>query len=112
MVETADRSEKSHWTFPALSILALVCPAVLLAIVLFLSTQQGRNFNEWLFGRLYTLGAILMLGFYGAISLCLLGSGFVLGITACIRREAPLWFPYLALATNVIVPIAIMRFLK
>lgn len=96
---------------PILSVLAICCPLLIRGIFYFLSTATGRNFNEQVFGRYYTLGMLLMLGFYGAILLGPVGVGLALGIFARRRRETPAWLPWLALAANIITPLAMLLYL-
>ena len=55
-----------------------------------------------MFGRYYTLGMLLMVGFYAAIVLGLVGVGLLLGVLACRRRETPAWLSWLALAANIV----------
>src|SRR5687768_5890454 len=92
---------------PAWSIAALCCPPLLLGIIYILSTPQGQSFNERVFGRLYTLGAILMLGAYGVLLLGLIVLGVAAALVARTRRESPSWMPKLALAVNLFIPLAI-----
>lgn len=93
---------------PVLSILAICCPLLIWGLFYFLATATARDFNEQMFGRYYTLGTLLMLGFYAAIVLGLVGGGLALGVIAWRRCETPAWFPWLALAANVIAPFAVL----
>jgi len=93
---------------PVLSIVAISCPLLVRGVFYFLATATARDFNERMFGRYYTLGTLLMLGFYAAIVLGLVGLGLALGVTACRRRETPSWMPWLALAANIVAPLAVL----
>jgi hypothetical protein len=95
---------------PAYSIAALCCPPVVLGIIYFLSTQQGRDFNERVFGRYYTLGALLMLGAYGVLVFGLLAAGVAASIAARRRHESPSWMPKLALVVNLVIPIGFLLY--
>ncbi len=50
---------------PIRSIIAMICPCAGVAVCAFFTTAQGRRFNEEVFGRYDTAGAILMPGAYG-----------------------------------------------
>ena len=97
---------------PILSIVALCCPLLIRGVFYFLASATARDFNERMFGRYYTGGMLLMLGFYAAIVLGLVGLGLALGAIACRRRETPAWLPWLALAANIFAPLAVMLWLK
>ena len=103
--------ERSHRRCALCSAVAICCPVLLLGMFLFLATRQAQAFNEHLFARYYTLGMLLMLGFYSAIGLGLVGLGFILGVIACIRREAPFWLPWLAVTVNALAPLAVLLYL-
>ena len=96
---------------PTLSILAICCPLMIPGVFYFLATAAARDFNDKIFGRYYTLGMLLMVGFYAAIVLGLVGLGLVLGAIACRRRETPAWLPWLALAANTVAPLAVLLWL-
>jgi hypothetical protein len=96
---------------PILSIVAICCPLLIRGVFYFLATATARDFNERMFGRYYTLGMLLMVGFYVAIVLGLMGIGFALGVLAYRRRETPSWMPWLALAANIVAPLAVLLFL-
>ena len=96
---------------PRLSILAICCPLLIRGIFYFLATATARDFNERMFGRYYTLGTLLMLGFYAAIVLGLVGGGLALGVLACRRRERPAWLSWVALAANILAPLAVLLYL-
>ena len=96
---------------PILSIVAICCPLLIPGVFYFLATATGRDFNERMFGRYYTLGMLLMVGFYAAIVLGLVGLGLALGVVACRRRETPSWLPRLALAASIVAPLAVLLFL-
>jgi len=49
------------------SVIAFCCPGLFTGMIVFLASSQGSALNEGFFGRFYTAGAVLMLGFYGAI---------------------------------------------
>lgn len=96
---------------PIFSILALCCPPLILGVFYFLASPTARDFNERMFGRYYTGGMLLMLGFYTAIMLGLVGLGLALGALACCRRESPAWLQWLALAANIVAPLAVLLWL-
>lgn len=96
---------------PILSIVALCCPLLIGGVFSFLASATARDFNELMFGRYYTGGMLLMLGFYAAIVLGLVGLGLALGTMACRRRETPAWIPWLALAANIVAPLAVLLWL-
>jgi hypothetical protein len=110
MLEPVDVSVEGHRKRTMRSVIAICCPVLLVGMIFFLETPQGRAFNEQLFARYYTLGALLMLGFYGAIGFCLVVFGLTLGVIACVRRETPLWLPCLAVVANVLAPLAVLRY--
>ena len=87
------------------SSVSLCCPLLVVGIIYFLSTPQGIAFNERTFGRLYTLGALLMIGAYGAVIIGLLALGTFLALTARRKNESPSWIPTLALVLNAGLPI-------
>ena len=95
---------------PVRSIIGLACPLVGTAVFAFLTTSQGQAFNERVFGHLYTLGAILMLGGYGAFFLALFAVGVVCSVTAWMRNEQPAWLPRLAIGLNVLPPVAVLLY--
>jgi hypothetical protein len=96
---------------PILSILAICCPLLVWGIFYFLATATARAFNERMFGRYYTLGMLFVLGFYAAIVLGLVGRGLALGVLASRRRETPAWLSWVALAANILAPIAVLLYL-
>jgi ABC-type Na+ efflux pump permease subunit len=96
---------------PVLSIAAICCPLLIRGVFDFLGTAAARDFNERMFGRYYTLGMLLTVGFYAAIVLGLTGLGLALGVMARRRRETPYWLPLLALATNIVAPLAVLLWL-
>ena len=96
---------------PTLSILAICCPLSILGVFYFLATAAARGFNDRVFGHYYTLGMLLMVGFYAAIVLGLFGLGLLLGVIAWRRRETPSWMPWLALAANGLAPLAVLLWL-
>jgi len=96
---------------PILSIVAICCPLLIWGVFYFLATATARDFNERMFGRYYTLGILLMVGFYAAVVLGLVGLGLALGITARRHRETPSWLPWLALAANTVAPLAVLLWL-
>jgi len=112
MLEPVHKVDESHPKRSVCSVLACCCPVLLLGIQFFLGTEQGRHLNEQLFARYYTAGALLMLGFYGAIGLCLVLLGLALGVIALIRRETPFWLPCLAVAANALAPLVILSYFK
>ena len=79
-------------------------------MLLFFTTVHGQAFNERVFGRYYTLGAILMLGSYGVLVLGLLALGVVAAVAGGRRGETPTWMPRLALAINVGIPLVILGY--
>ena len=91
--------------------MAICCPILLLGIPLFLETEQARHLNEQLFARYYTGAMVLMPAFYGAIGLCLALVGLTLGVIAFVRRETPIWLPWLALTVNALVQLAALIYL-
>lgn len=96
---------------PILSIVALCCPLLIRGVFYFLASAAGRAFNERMFGSYYTLGVLLMLGFYAAIVLGLAGLGLALGAIAYRRRETPVWLPWLALVANIVAPLTVLLWL-
>jgi uncharacterized membrane protein YvlD (DUF360 family) len=96
---------------PVLSIAAIACPLLVPGVFSFLATAAARDFNERIFGRYYTLGRLLMVGFYAAIVLGFVSLGLALGVMARRRRETPSWLPWLALAANVAAPLAVLVYL-
>jgi uncharacterized membrane protein YvlD (DUF360 family) len=101
----------SQSTRPLLSILAICCPLLVWGIFYFLATATARDFNQRMFGRYYTLGMLLTVGFYAAIVLSLAGLGLALGVMARRRRETPSWLPLLAVAANIVAPLAVLLWL-
>ena len=95
---------------PVWSSAALCCPLLLSGVVYFLSTAQGQAFNERVFGRYYTLGAILMLGSYSVLVFGLLALGVVAAVAGGRRGETPRWMSRLALAINVGIPFVILGY--
>ena len=106
-----DISGMSQRKPPVLSIAAICCPLLIRGVLYFLATATARDSNERMFGRYYTLGMLLMVGFYAAIVLGLVGLGLALGIAARRRRETPTWLPWLALAANIVAPLAVLLWL-
>jgi len=96
---------------PILSVLAICCPLMIRGVFYLLATATARDYNERMFGRYYTLGMLFMVGFYAAIVLGLVGLGLALGVVAYRRRETPSWLPWLALAANIVAPLAVLLFL-
>jgi hypothetical protein len=96
---------------PILSLLGLCCPFLLWGVFSFLASAAGRDFNEQIFGRYYTAGALLMLACYAMIVLGLMGSGIALGALARARNETPAWFPWMTLLSNMLASLAILRWL-
>lgn len=78
-------------TRPLLSGFAICCALLAAGVVWFLETPQGREFNEDVFGRFYTLGAIMVLAFYGALTFGLLTLGVAATVWAWRRGEPALW---------------------
>jgi Kef-type K+ transport system membrane component KefB len=74
----------------------------MLGALYFLTTQEGRNFNERVFGRYYTAGAILMLGAWGAFFIGVFALGVAATVVARRRRESPAWMPNVALAAGLV----------
>jgi hypothetical protein len=93
---------------PILSIVAICCPLLIRGVFFFLSTAAAREFNERIFGRYYTLGMLLMVGFYAAIVLGLISLGLALGVNARRRYETPSWMPWLALVANIVAAFAVL----
>jgi hypothetical protein len=54
---------------------------------------------------------LLMVGFYAAIVLGLMGLGLALGVIARRRHEMPSWMPWLALAANSVAALAVLIYL-
>ena len=96
---------------PVLSIAAIACPLLIPGVFSFLATAAARDFNERIFGRYYTLGMLLMVGFYAAIVLSFVSLGLALGVMARRRRETPSWLPWLALGANIAAPLAVLIYL-
>lgn len=105
---TSQRPETSP--APTRSLGAIACAVTMWGIFLFLTTEAGRRFNEDVFGRYYTLGALMMMGTYAAIGLSLLGGGAVLTWRAIAREERPSWLPRAALIANLAAPVAWLLF--
>jgi hypothetical protein len=91
---------------PIWSIASLACPLTLISLFVFLASPQGQAINERVFGRFYTLGALLMLGAWGVVFVGGLAIGIAAAIKGLRRRESPTWLPKLALAVNVAPPLA------
>jgi hypothetical protein len=91
---------------PIRSLGAIACAATMWGIFWFLTTEAGRQFNEDVFGRYYTLGALLMMGTYAAIGFGLFGGGIFLTWRAIANEERPPFFPRLALIVNLAAPAA------
>lgn len=101
-------SGKSQSKLPILSIVAICCPLLIRGVFSFLSSAAGREFNERVFGRYYTLGMLLMVGFYAVIVLGVIGLGLALGASARHRCEKPSWMPWLALAVNIVAAFGVL----
>jgi hypothetical protein len=101
----------SQSKLPILSIAAICCPLLIRGVFSFLATTTARAFNDRMFGSYYTLGMLLMVGFYAAIVLGLMGLGLALGITARRRHEMPSWMPWLALAANSVAALSVLIYL-
>jgi hypothetical protein len=95
---------------PLWSNAALVSPVLLLGALYFLSTPQGQAFNERVFGRLFTLGALLMLGSWGIVLVGLFAFGVGATVMAWKRREEPAVLRKFALVVNVFVPVALFLY--
>jgi hypothetical protein len=95
---------------PIRSLGAIACVVVMWSIFWFLTTEAGRQFNEDVFGRYYTLGALMMMGTYAAIGLSLFVGGIFLTWRAISRGEQPPFFPRLALIVNLAAPVAWLLF--
>ena len=93
---------------PILSMVAICCPLMIRGVFYFLATATARDLNEQMFGRYYTLGMLLMVGFYAAIVLGLIGLGLALGVNARRRHETPSWMPWLAFAANIVAAFAVL----
>ena len=91
---------------PIRSLGAIACAAAMWGIFWFLTTAAGRQFNEDVFGRYYTLGALMMMGTYAVIGFSLFGGGIFLTWRAIASEEQPPFFPRLALIMNLAAPAA------
>jgi hypothetical protein len=91
---------------PIRSLGAIACAAAMWGIFWFLTTAAGRRFNEDVFGRYYTLGALLMMGTYAVIGFGLFGSGIFLTWRAIASEEQPSFLPRIALIVNLAAPAA------
>lgn len=93
-------------TTPVRSLGAIACAVAMWSIFWFLTTEAGRQFNEDVFGRYYTLGALMMMGTYAVIGFGLFGGGVFLTWRAIANEEQPPIFPRLALIVNLAAPAA------
>lgn len=96
---------------PRFSLLAIGCATAFWSVFYFLTTAAGLQFNEDVFGRLYTLGTLLMMGVYGALFLGLMVGGAGSTFLAFKHDERPRWFPKVALVANLLAPAAWFIFL-
>ena len=105
-------SESQTPKFPRCSAIALSYPLLLWGLFLFLATPQAAAINERLSERFYTLGMLLVLACYGATGLGLLIVGGTLGVFACLRREAPSYLAWSAVAANILATFTALFYLK
>jgi hypothetical protein len=107
---TLESSEEQIPSTPIRSLGAIACAVVMWSIFWFLTTEAGRQFNEDVFGRYYTLGALMMMGTYAVIGFSLFGGGIFLTWRAIANEERPAFFPRLALIVNLAAPVAWLLF--
>lgn len=105
-------SDARRHRFPLCSILSIGCPVLLLGLFLFLSTEQAKTIHERLCQRYYTLGMLIIVIAYGAIGLVLCCPGFSLGILGRVRREAPSWLAWSAVAANTLAAFSALLYLR
>jgi hypothetical protein len=86
------------------SVTAILCAVLLVAVAWFLRTPDAQIFNERVFGRYYTAGMLMMLGFYGATAVGLVGGGLIAAVLACVRREMPPGLRWSAVAASLVGP--------
>src|SRR5687768_9632498 len=107
---TSESSDERIPPTPIRSLGAIACAVVMWSIFWFLTTESGRQFNEDVFGRYYTLGALMMMGTYAVIGFSLFGGGIFLTWRATAEEERPPYFPRLALIVNLAAPVAWLLF--
>ena len=90
-----------------------ICTSIALMGVVYWLTGPGLNefneFNERIFGRYYTAGAILMIGVYSLAFISIVGVVVVATATAWIRKEQPRWLTWTATILAVVAPIVVVN---
>ncbi len=66
-------------------------------------------FNERVFGRYYTAGAILMIGLYGLAFAAIAGGAAIAAAIAWRRKEEPRWIKVLATLAALGVPLLVAK---
>lgn len=93
-----------------------ICTSVTLVGVTYWVTGPGVNefnaFNERVFGKYYTAGAILMIGFYSLAFFSIVGVAVVATAIAWLRTGQPRWLTWTATVGTIVAPIVAVNFLK
>lgn len=94
------------------SLLAVGASLALLRFVYWLGTSAANAFNEQVFGRYYTAGAILMIGAYALVFFTLVGIAVASCAFAWMRNEVPVWLRWTATLISAIAPLVAASLMK
>lgn len=75
-------------------------------------TATFNALNDRMFGRYYTAGAILMIGFYGLAFFGVVGIALAAAILSWIRKEEPRWLVRCALVVALVAPVVAIKMLR
>lgn len=99
----------------SLSIASIFISVSLVAAVSWLAgpgLSDVNAFNERIFGRYYTAGAILMIGSYGLAFSAVVGGALTAAAIGWLRKERPRWITWIALLAAIVAPVVVVNLLK
>lgn len=99
----------------ALSVGSLCTSIALVAVIGWLTgpgLSEFNAFNERIFGRYYTAGAILMLGFYGLVFFAISGTAIAAAAMGWLQKGQPRWLTWAAILAAIVAPIVALGLLK